>query len=114
MLYYFLILSTIPPIVWGYFLQKIKTKELRKNLQKQKNETEVWRLKVSSTKENAATIEQQKKMELLSIVATQTENAIMIMDPDGNIEWLNDGFTRMYGYTFEEFVTTRGSGRNAE
>jgi PAS domain S-box-containing protein len=48
-------------------------------------------------------------MELLSIVATQTENAIMIMDPDGNIEWLNEGFTRMYGYTFDEFVATRGS-----
>jgi PAS domain S-box-containing protein len=43
-------------------------------------------------------------MKLLSIVATQTENAIMIMDPNGNIEWLNDGFTRMYG-----FVVVRGS-----
>ncbi len=50
-----------------------------------------------------------KEMERLSIVARQTENAIMIMDPDGNIEWVNEGFTRMYGYTYSEFVSKLGS-----
>ena len=49
-----------------------------------------------------------KEMEILSIVATQTENAIMIMDPKGNIEWINDGFTRMYEFTFDEFITQKG------
>ncbi|GAO29304.1 methyl-accepting chemotaxis protein [Geofilum rubicundum] len=50
-----------------------------------------------------------KEMERLSIVAKQTENAIMIMDADGYIEWVNEGFTRMYGYTYEEFTQTLGS-----
>ncbi len=50
----------------------------------------------------------QKEMERLSIVAKQTDNAIMIMDPAGNIQWLNDGFTRMYEYTFEQFISIRG------
>ncbi len=49
-----------------------------------------------------------KEMERLSIVARQTENAIMIMDADGHIEWVNEGFTRLYGYTFEEFTQTLG------
>jgi PAS domain S-box-containing protein len=51
----------------------------------------------------------QKEMERLSIVAQQTDNAIMIMDAEGNIEWINDGFTRMYEYTFEEFIKRRGN-----
>lgn len=49
-----------------------------------------------------------KEMERLSIVAKQTDNAIMIMSPNGDIEWINDGFTRMYEYTFEEFIRKRG------
>jgi PAS domain S-box-containing protein len=51
----------------------------------------------------------QQEMERLSIVAQQTDNAIMIMDAHGNIEWLNDGFTRMYEYTYEDFIRKRGS-----
>jgi PAS domain S-box-containing protein len=50
----------------------------------------------------------QEEMERLSIVAQQTDNAIMIMDAHGNIEWINDGFTRMYEYTFDEFIRKRG------
>jgi PAS domain S-box-containing protein len=61
------------------------------------------------TSENDVTGMSTKEMERLSIVAKQTENAIMIMDADGNIEWVNEGFTRMYGYTYEEFTQTLGS-----
>ncbi len=49
------------------------------------------------------------EMERLSIVAKQTDNAIMIMDQDGNIQWINDGFTRMYEYTLEQFLNIRGN-----
>ena len=45
----------------------------------------------------------------LSKVASETDNAIMIFDKDGNLEWVNDGFTRIYGYTLEEFKKERSS-----
>lgn len=45
-----------------------------------------------------------KELEKLSIVASETDNAIMLMDPKGNIEWINDGFNRMYGYTYEQLI----------
>ncbi|PWE00472.1 methyl-accepting chemotaxis protein [Marinilabilia rubra] len=109
MLYYFLILCLIPPFAWGYFTQKKKSKKLSKKLQKQQAEIEVLKQKAAAKTETTPSDASQKQMELLSIVATQTENAIMIMDTEGNIEWLNDGFTRMYGYTYEEFIATRGS-----
>lgn len=53
--------------------------------------------------------EANKELELLSIVAKETNNAIMIMDADGNIIWINDYFTRLYGYSYSEFITARGN-----
>jgi len=49
-----------------------------------------------------------KELEKLSIVASETDNAVLIMDSAGTFEWGNEGFTRLYGYTFDEFVTNFG------
>jgi PAS domain S-box-containing protein len=39
---------------------------------------------------------------MLSLVASHTDNAVIITDAAGLIEWVNDGFTRISGYTLEE------------
>ncbi len=44
------------------------------------------------------------ELEKLSIVAEKTDNSVIIMDPEGNLEWVNAGFTQLSGYTFDEFV----------
>ncbi len=49
----------------------------------------------------------EKKMaeiefEKLSLVADNTDNSVIITDKDGFIEFVNKGFTRLTGYTFEE------------
>lgn len=49
-----------------------------------------------------------KHLEKLSIVADKTDNAVVIMDSKGNFEWANNAFTRIYGYSFEEFVEKKG------
>jgi len=43
-----------------------------------------------------------KELEKLSIVASQTDNGVVIMDDIGNVEWVNKGFSNMYGYTFRD------------
>ena len=43
-----------------------------------------------------------EELEKLSIVASETDNAIAIADENGNLEWVNAGFTRLYGYSFED------------
>ncbi len=48
--------------------------------------------------------ETNKELEKLSIVAENAQNGIIIMDKEGNIEWLNAGFTKMYGYTLQLFI----------
>lgn len=38
----------------------------------------------------------------LSMVAKKTSNGVVITDAKGKIEWLNEGFTRLSGYTLNE------------
>jgi|GEM_PF-1934468 len=49
------------------------------------------------------------ELEKLSIVARETDNAIIIMDPEGNVEWLNEGFTKLYGWNTEELIHDLGN-----
>ncbi len=40
----------------------------------------------------------------LSLVAKSTANAVIIMLPDGGIEWVNEGFENMYGCSVSEYL----------
>jgi len=42
------------------------------------------------------------ELEKLSIVASETDNAIVIMNPQTEFEWINEGFTKLYGFTLDE------------
>ena len=44
----------------------------------------------------------------LSIIARETNNAIMILDSNYDIMWINQGFTRMFGFTTEQLNNERG------
>ncbi|MCK4663132.1 MAG: SpoIIE family protein phosphatase [Bacteroidales bacterium] len=97
--------------IWAYFLYfvilsllifiivKLNTKRLKAaNLQLEKII-------------NERTIEiqsQNEELEKLSIVASKTDNAVLIIDNNGKIEWINEGFTRMTGYTLDEIWTIKG------
>lgn len=52
---------------------------------------------------------QSEELEKLSIVARETDNAVIIADSNGEIEWINEGYTRLLGYTLEELVKEKGS-----
>lgn len=48
-------------------------------------------------------IEKQKnELARLSLVASETDNGVLIFNDKGEIEWVNDGFTRLQGYTLDE------------
>ena len=46
----------------------------------------------------------QTQLELLSIIAEQTINGVVITDSKGKIEWINKSFTKITGYTIEEIM----------
>jgi PAS domain S-box-containing protein len=60
-------------------------------------------------KQRTSELEQtNKELEKLSIVARETDNAILIMDARGDLEWTNEGAERMYGYTCEQLIEEKG------
>lgn len=60
---------------------------------------------------NVRDITKRKKVEIevkrLALVAQKTQNGVVITDPEGKIQWVNDGFTRITGYQFEEVVNQK-------
>lgn len=38
------------------------------------------------------------ELETLSLVASKTDNAVILVDKNGCVEWVNEGFTRLTGY----------------
>jgi diguanylate cyclase (GGDEF)-like protein/PAS domain S-box-containing protein len=72
---------------------------------------------------NKIMLELEKKTEeaqKLALVASRTENAVVITDAKGYVEWVNDSFTALTGFTFEEAVRKKpgqllqGESTNAE
>lgn len=44
----------------------------------------------------------RQELEKLSLIASKTSNAVVIMNTDTQIEWINNGFIRMTGYRLDE------------
>lgn len=46
--------------------------------------------------------EQQAEAQRLALVAQHANDSVMLMNPKGQIEWVNDAFTRITGYALDE------------
>ena len=50
------------------------------------------------------------ELEKLTVAVSETDNVVLILDAEGNFEWVNKSFTRVYGLTLEQYI--RKHGRN--
>jgi PAS domain S-box-containing protein len=50
-----------------------------------------------------------QELEMLSMAASETDNAIAIHDAEGRIEWVNQGFVRLFGWNLEGVVARFGA-----
>lgn len=46
----------------------------------------------------------ESELKKLSLVASKTINGVVITDKEKHIEWVNEGFTRLTGYSYEEAI----------
>ncbi|MCP5103759.1 MAG: response regulator [bacterium] len=53
--------------------------------------------------------ERTGQLKKLSIVASKTDNTVIIMDETGKLEWVNEGFERKYNMNLEQFIALKGS-----
>jgi len=51
---------------------------------------------------------QNQELERLSIVVRETDNGVVIMDHGANIQWINEGFVRMFGYNYRQLLREKG------
>jgi methyl-accepting chemotaxis protein len=54
-----------------------------------------------------AEVAKRSEIAMLSLVANETDNSVIITDVNEKIEYVNPGFTKMTGYTFEEVLGKR-------
>lgn len=79
---------------------KLRTRTLRINQELLKQEVEARTMELSA-----------KNLELakLSLVASETDNAVMIFDSRHELEWVNTGFTKLTGFSLDEVKKERGN-----
>ncbi|WP_374351784.1 PAS domain S-box protein [Chitinimonas sp.] len=53
-------------------------------------------------KDVTAEVAQREQIKMLSLVANETDNSVVITDANGLIEYVNNGFERLTGYTLPE------------
>jgi PAS domain S-box-containing protein len=52
--------------------------------------------------------ELNEELELLSLVASKTDTAVIIANEKGHFVWVNQGFVKLYGYTLNEVIKDFG------
>ena len=97
-IFYFLVIFFI--LLSTFLFIKLRFRNLHRRKKELENEVKIRTNEI---------VQKNIELEKLSIVARETNNAVIITDADGTIVWLNEGFTRMYGYTFEQFINERGN-----
>lgn len=86
----------------------IKQRE-RKLIADKQNLEEKVKERTEEIKEKALELEKSnRELEKLSIVASETDNAVLIMDSNCKYEWANNGFDKLYGLSIEEYKVKYG------
>lgn len=103
---WFYIICFVALIIMIYVF--IKSRERRLIREKEVLEVKVTERTAEVVRQKEEIQEQAVELAKLSIVARETNNAVMIMDAQGNFEWVNEGFVRMYGYSLEHLLQLKG------
>ncbi|MBU8892145.1 MAG: tetratricopeptide repeat protein [Bacteroidales bacterium] len=106
----FVLMLMLVLVVLRSFMQKRKANRI---LSAQKEEIEEINAELQSMNEEIKTQTEQlentnHELEKLSIVASETDNGVIIANNTGKIEWINEGFTKMFGYNLQELIQNKG------
>lgn len=65
---------------------------------------DLQRLAATLTTQRARLREKEAEARKLALVASRTDNAVVVSDAKGRIEWVNDGFVRLTGWTLQDAI----------
>ena len=66
--------------------------------------TDLQKLNKRLTEQRTLLREQEAHSRKLALVAARTDNAVVVTDALGRIEWVNEGFTRITGWKMDEVI----------
>ena len=78
--------------------QQIANDDIKLLLNKIKQQKQTLEITTKELQDN------QTRLQLLSTIAEQTINGVVITDREGKIEWINDSFAHITGYMSEEVI----------
>jgi len=90
-------------IVFTFIFLRFKSKK-KANIKLEQQNKEIEQQNITIEEQRDQLFASNKELEKLSIVASDTDNAVLILDKEGNFEWVNEGYTKLFGYTFEELL----------
>jgi PAS domain S-box-containing protein len=64
---------------------------------------------IGSIQDISERVRSSREIEKLSLVASATNNGVMITDKDGHIEWINKSIEKLTGYTLNEVIGKKPS-----
>lgn len=64
---------------------------------------------INSLKENKLILKKEKQKQNLSMLAIRTASPVILTDAKGCIQWVNNGFSKVFGYTFDEVIGLKPS-----
>ena len=106
-LFFLVILGILSILSYRQKLKNVKILNAQRNEILLKNE--ILREQMEEDRMKTELLEiMNEENEILSLVAKETDNTVFILNPDGKIEWINEAFQRLSGYSPEEFKRKRG------
>jgi PAS domain S-box-containing protein len=101
-----LLVLLIAGLVYGYIRYRVYRLNKEKAALELKVKERTMELQLEKEKVEKANLELEK----LSLVASETDNAVFIMDANGKLIWVNNGFTRLTGLRLEDLLQRQGNG----
>lgn len=83
-----------------------RNKQLTELVESRTVELQLETMRVQQQAQNLAKINEELKK--LSIVISKTDNVVLIANKNLEWEWVNEGFEKKYGYTFDEHIKLYG------
>ncbi|MFW6364801.1 MAG: ATP-binding protein, partial [Bacteroidota bacterium] len=106
---YLILFSLIVWLIIRLYTANLKAANIKLEAKVKERTSEIEQQKEEIRQQRDSIYNQAKQLELinaelkkLSIAARETDNAMLLMDRKGRIEWINEGFTRLYGYSIIE------------
>ncbi|MDP2387061.1 MAG: two-component regulator propeller domain-containing protein [Bacteroidota bacterium] len=102
--FWLIIIGALVATVYLFLQYRLRALQKEKMILEQKVEE-----RTAEIKEQTKIIEEKNvELEQLSLVASKTDNIVLILDPAGKLEFVNESFTKVNRMTFNELIEKHG------